>query len=288
MPYNRWPSLNWSPMTGQKTIEQRSDWPGTTQVMNKNQNMKGEQTAMTTQAPSPRDIIATLGQRYRDLKAGENRQDDAEKSERQKLIEASIEQQMLYEKWIKQDQWGLRLEALPLLAGAEPEDWSSLLGQQDNAELEQALWTTVVDAVEQQGSPLVQNRDADPEQWQVKPQDIHYWCRTQAIAVPSAFDMLISFVASTVKKAPEQETVMGAKQFMAANTSSDREKVLGAGLAMVCTFPEQCRDQHGWVDGYTLASLIKEKGALVFDDQPPVLDVAEMAELLDGWIKKME
>ncbi len=234
------------------------------------------------------ELFAQLGQCYRSARAVTIKADEAQKSDRQKLIDASIEQQMLYEKWLKQDQWLLRAQALPLLIGAEPHDWQVFLDADDNRELEAEIWQRVLQGVRDTGTPRVENQQAEAHSWQVKPQDIQYWARTQAIATPSALDMLLSFVSSTVMHEPSEEQMMGAEQFMASNTSSDREMVLGAALALVCTFPDKCRDQHGWVDGYTLATLIEEKGALVFDEKAPVLNTSEKAELLDSWIKKLE
>ncbi len=234
------------------------------------------------------ELFSQLGQRYRNARAATIVEEETQKSDRQKLIDASIEQQLLFEKWLKQEQWLLRSQALPLLLGAEPDEWQTFLEAEGNAELEEAIWQRLERGVRNESSPRVENSHEPAEDWTVRPQDIHYWARTQAIAVASAFDMLISFVASSVKKEPEEVQVIGAEQFMASNTAGDREMVLGAALALVCTFPEKCRDQHGWVDGYTLAQLIEEKGALVFEEKRPVLNTSEMAELLDQWIKKLE
>jgi len=209
------------------------------------------------------------------------------KTDREKLIDARIEQQLLYEKWIKLDEWSLRGEAIALLIGAEPENWKDFLVKENLLEKEQAMWDQVQHAVEQEKTLEVINPAELPEEWRVIPIDIHFWSRTKRIPVPSAFDMLINFVTSSVKQEEDEKNRTAANIMAVGASSSEREKILGAALALVTIFPEKCRDRYGWVNGSTVAPLIEEKRAIWFDrDKLPASD--EIASVIDYWVKTLE
>lgn len=62
-----------------------------------------------------------------------------------------------------------------------------------------------------------------------------------------------------------------------------REQVLGAALAVVAAFPDQCK-RGMWFNGKRIAALIETKAPLWFEDGEPPLDTGTMASLINGYL----
>ncbi len=214
--------------------------------------------------------------------------EDDSLSDRQRMINAQVEQQMLYEKWLKQDSWLLRSQAVPLLIGCEPEQWSGFCEIDNNSSLEQNLWRLIKDSISSTGSPVVDDFSIEESDWQVSVRNIYGWARTQQIAVPSAFDNLMSFMMSAVKIEVPEVSAVNLGSIPSAGDADDREKVLGAALAMLTAVPEQCREDDGWISGERMAKQISSKALILFPDAPPKMSVKDMAILIDKWTAIME
>ncbi|RME33152.1 MAG: hypothetical protein D6786_08480 [Gammaproteobacteria bacterium] len=195
-----------------------------------------------------------------------------------------MQQQLLYEKWTRREEWSLRSEAVPLLLAIEPEEWGALLSSPGLASAEEVLWGLVEQAAAQGQLPLL-NPAEDSAFWRVAPRDIYLWARARGIALPPAFDQLMSFIISVVPAEIPGEPVPGGAGPQPSD-SSERETVLGAALALLANVPANCRDGSGWVTGEALARQIIANQALWFD-HPPQMGPEEMARFLDRWLDSM-
>ncbi len=220
------------------------------------------------------DFVTTLDQISRQL----TRRKEAGRETTEELIQ----QQMLFERWVKREEWDLRRVALPLLLAIDPEEWDTLLQSEELAAAETALWELVEQAGTDGTLPLLNPGEASTF-WRVRPRDIYLWARARGIALPVAFDQLMSFVISVV---PVEEETGTAGMPSTAAAPGERETVLGAALALLANVPASCRDESGWVTGTALARQILAKQALWFD-RPPQMNLEEMSRLLDQWLDSM-
>ncbi len=216
-------------------------------------------------------------------------------SDRRERIDAHISQQMLFEKWLKLDQWRLRDEAIPLLLGIDPEDWDGSRGGADGRAAAAEPWSRLQDCVRQGGGPRLSNGDAPAEEWRVSPRDLHGWATSVRLPVPAAFDLLMSFIRKSVladDAPPDTATPFdfGQAREPAEETASAtaREQILGAALTMLANFPGDCRDENGFVEGHRIASLILRRRAVLFEHGMPEMPQAEIGGLLDRWIRALE
>ena len=51
--------------------------------------------------------------------------------------------QIMYESWLKDDRWGARAAAIPLLVGCDPKVWQAYLGDHGLQAQEEMLWHSV-------------------------------------------------------------------------------------------------------------------------------------------------
>lgn len=177
-------------------------------------------------------------------------------------------QQSLYEYWVGQEQWPLQPVALALLVGVAPEQWAShveALGLQAEAEHLRARLT--VDLA----------LDADPITSALR---LRAWAHSQGIALPAAAEQLLDFVARTLPRAAVE---MPATRASIAR-ASDKEVVLGAALALVTRFSEDCLNDERMFDGACIARLMLAQAALWFPAGPPSMDEQAIAELVEHYI----
>lgn len=208
-----------------------------------------------------------------------------ERDSRMARFGEQIEQQMLYEKWLKHDAWKLRREGIALLIGVAPEELAEIIGEGTLSEREHELWAAVQGSVQSGSGPRIGGESAQPETWTVTPPDLYGWAKGLGFALPEAFDSLMSFILSTTRRAaagPEPAAQPGAVSAGAAN----REAVLGAALALVANYPEQCVGAQGWVEADAIARLLQQKSALWFDRGVP-MTLEEVTALIDKWLKTL-
>ena len=177
-------------------------------------------------------------------------------------------QQLLYEHWVGQERWPVEPVALALLIGVAPAQWSAhveMLGLAVDAE--QLLARMVTDlalGVEQVTTAL----------------GLRAWAHSHGVALPAAAESLLDFVARTLPRL----AVDAASVNTPAASSTDREAVLGAALALVTRFTEDCLDEGRMFDSARIARLMLAQGALWFADGPPRLDEPAIAKMIERYI----
>ncbi len=193
---------------------------------------------------------------------------------------------LLYEKWLKRDEWVLRAEAIPLLLGVSPEDWADALGERAMQSAEQTVWDKLKDGVIQTGNPKVTRPNEADVVWQVTPVALYAFAQSQGIVVPEAFAALIQFLQRVIRSPVQQDFQPGGGSVQASSdTVSVREKVLGAALNILAKCPDQCYNDLGLVNGAAIASLIQTQSVRWFDVPVPPLSQTEMAALIEKWLE---
>ncbi len=186
--------------------------------------------------------------------------------------------QKMYEKWVKQDQWLVRAQAIPLLFGVEPELWPRALADPGLREAEQGLWRELREAIRSGALPAVA---ADNGDWKVANNTWYRWASAQAISVPEPFDALMQFVILAVGTGLPLEPEPGP----ATRHAACGEQVLGAALNMVTKCAEKCIDDDGFFSGELIAKLIIGQSVRWFDTPEPPISHQEMASLIDKWLE---
>lgn len=203
------------------------------------------------------------------------------------LKQDPFDQSKIYEKWIKQDEWKLRDQGLPLAIGFDPEKWSELFDLSGFKELEERAWKALESVSPTEDGPKLVNPDEQAGQWKVEPSEFYRWLNVKGITVPDALDSLMQFVMNIVKPASQMaETLPSDKAgTVPQSKSSDREKVLGAAFNIVSKEPNACRDDSGLTDGKALAELIASQSVLWFESSKPPMTVEEMGAFLEKWLE---
>jgi hypothetical protein len=170
-----------------------------------------------------------------------------------------------YEDWIVRDEWRLDQEVIPLIVGCDPTQWANLTDAFELAsEIAELQTILAVDF----GTTAASN---------IAVQRVRSWAQKHQVDLPPACKALLDFIAQTLPSRVSPEPV--------DDGAPERERVLGAALALVTRFPQQCRDIHGFFDSRLIANLIVEKGALWFDCGQPTLSPVAMAELLKPYLE---
>lgn len=181
----------------------------------------------------------------------------------------NVEIQVLYEQWLKQENWAARSEALPLVVGVDPQLWRTYLETGDLEETEQALWADY-----QRDAGITGESDPVPVDRVVA------YFRDQQVEMPASFSRLYDFVRQvTLSAEPKVEDIA-----QTCNHGAETEAVLGAALALVASMPDRCRDENGFVAGEQIATLILQSAARWFPLEPPVMTETEMAALINKWL----
>ena len=179
-------------------------------------------------------------------------------------VEDTLTRQKRYEKWLARDTWCVATEAVPLVAGFDPEQWPPA-----------GVETTVVQRLEAAMVDELENAGTDTAA--ATPAEIVAWTRRVGISLPDEFARLFEFIQGVL---PRHEAPVEASLEQAA----ERELLLGAALTLVTRFPDECRDEHGFFDGGHIADLIIEKAALWFPLEPPRATRDEIAAMLERWL----
>lgn len=243
--------------------------------------VKQSQTLGT--APDPATRFVDLLKRFAATVQARIADKPRERDARLARFGAQVEQQMLYEKWLKHDAWKLRREALALLIGVAPEELAEIIGEGSLGDAEHELWEAVQSCISSGSGPKLRDAAAAPGAWAVTPGDLYAWAKGLGCPLPEAFDSLMGFILSTVKRPAAVQPEAAA---VAPPAAAHHEAVLGAALALVANYPEQCVGEHGWVEAASIARLIEAKSALWFDGGLPI-SVKEMTMLIDKWLKTL-
>ena len=184
------------------------------------------------------------------------------------ITAADTAQQLLYEHWVGQEQWPLDPVALALLVGVEPTQWAAHVQAQGvQSDAEQLRARLVVDLM----------LDGDQSTSGLR---LRAWAQSQHVVLPTVAETLLDFVARTLPRRVAELPVMQASMARA----SDKEAVLGAALALVTRFTEDCLDDRRMFDGARIAHLMLDQAALWFPDGPPRMDELAIAELVEHYI----
>jgi hypothetical protein len=181
---------------------------------------------------------------------------------------ADAAQQALYEHWIGQERWPLDPVALALLVGIAPAQWHAHL---DRHKL-------VADAA--QLRTLLQNELTLDADLTTNGLAVRAFAQRHGVTLPAAAESLLDFVARTLPRLAAEIPVVAA----APARSSDKELVLGAALALVTRFTEDCLDDERMFDSARIAQLMLAQAALWFPDGPPRMDERAIAALVEHYI----
>lgn len=190
----------------------------------------------------------------------------------------AMQQQLLYEYWLKRDTWLLRDEAAPLLLGLDP-------AQVDrNAPDISELWEKMRLSVEQ-GHLAVYNRQAPVDSWSVAPDVIYRWAGNRDISLPEPFSILMEFILKTVKK---DESVHVNDDNEALSFNAENEIILGAALAVVNAFPDACSKKDGGIDIRATVLQMHEHAEILFGVEEPEFSYERIYDLLKNWTGKLK
>lgn len=178
--------------------------------------------------------------------------------------EDALIRQKRYEKWLSRDAWRVATEAVPLVAGFDPEQWPPA-----------GVDATVIQGFEAAMLDVLEKEDAEIAV--VTPAEAVAWARRAGVSLPDEFARLFEFIQGVL---PRDEAPIEAS----LGQSAERELLLGAALTLVTRFPEECRDAQGFFDGGRIADRILEKAALWFPLEPPRATRDEIAAMLERWL----
>ncbi|MBK6657545.1 MAG: hypothetical protein IPG43_05035 [Proteobacteria bacterium] len=175
--------------------------------------------------------------------------------------------QLLYERWVGEEQWPLSPVAIALLIGVAPDAWQRHVEALAMADEVAALLDAMASALALDGEQATTGLR------------VRAWAHGQGVAMPAAAESLLDFVARTLPRLAEQAPVAAASA-----RTTDTEAVLGAALSLVTRFMEDCLDEQRMFDGARIARLMLAQSALWFPDGPPRMDEQAIAKLIEHYI----
>ena len=188
---------------------------------------------------------------------------------------AELAQQKLYEKWLKQDRWLLRSQALPLLAGIDPEAGAEGPETGD-------LWDKIAAAVAS-AELAVEDPAAAPDEWAASPQAVYRWATSSGFAVPEPFRALMEFILQTVTMQKPSRADGGAE----TDFHTGNEGILAAALSVLAAYPGQCLGRNGGIDIRKLIILMHEHAGELFGTDGLEYSYERIHDLLKSRIKKL-
>ncbi|MCK5431665.1 MAG: hypothetical protein KAJ03_02920 [Gammaproteobacteria bacterium] len=199
--------------------------------------------------------------------------------------EDRITQQKLYEKWAVKPSWHLKNQAIPLLLSMDPEKYSTSSRDEYSEQKYQDLWEHAQHCVEQ-GLLFVLNREHPADEWKAKPIDVYKWAAISRVELPLELSTLMEFVMMTLVSTEniDNDSLDNKKQ-NDITYDKDRERILGAALAMLVTYPERCKNKKGRVSAENILSLIDENESVLFGEEIPGLSSTAGIDLINKWIK---
>lgn len=199
--------------------------------------------------------------------------------------EDRITQQKLYEKWAVKPSWHLKNQAIPLLLSMDPEKYSTSSRDEYSEQEFQDLWEHAQHCVEQ-GLLFILNREHPADEWEAKPIDVYKWAAISRVELPVELSTLMEFVMMTmVSTANIDNDSLDNKKQNDITYGKDKERILGAALAMLVTYPERCKNKKGRVSAENILSLINDKESVLFGEEIPGLSPTAGIDLINKWIK---
>lgn len=204
-----------------------------------------------------------------------------------------LTKQRLFEKWAVKEQWILKSEAIPLVLGLDPENSDWQRNEQQTKEIDE-LFEHARTCINQGMSLSVIDKEQEEEQWQVTPAEFYCWASVSRVDISQQLATLMEFIISTVKtssfttdKANVELTSPEAAN-LSQNFNQTNEKVLGAALAILLNYPEQCKNSRGRFKVNSIVSLLLEKQAVWFDEKELNLSQSAIEDLLNKWISSLD
>jgi hypothetical protein len=206
---------------------------------------------------------------------------DMRQKEKDIYGEERIIQQKLYEKWAIKTSWHLKNQAIPLLISVDPERYTNSDFDEDTEKKHEDLWKHAQHCVEQD-LLFVLNRESPVDDWEATPVDIYKWAAISRVDIPEQLSTLMEFVMMTLL--PTTTDTPDSKYQTDISYNSDKENILGAALAMLATYPEQCMNKKGRVRAENIISLINENQTKLFGKKIPGLSPTASVDLIKKWI----
>jgi len=207
--------------------------------------------------------------------------------QREKAIygEDIINQQKLYEKWAVKTSWHLKSQAIPLLISMDPERYSDDEFDEVTRKKHQDLWEHAQHCVKQD-LLFVLNRENPVDEWEAKPVDVYKWAAVSRVELPEQLTALMEFVIMSLHSSVNiSGDSQGGNSQSATSYNSDKEHILGAALAMLSIYPEQCMNNKGRLRAENIVSLIGRNESLLFAEKAPDLSTTAAVDLINKWIK---
>ncbi len=202
-------------------------------------------------------------------------------------------QRRLYEKWVVKEDWHLQKEAVYLLFGIDPENTGGLDDEATRQQIGKTL-DHALHCIKQNLSLSAVNMAESELEWRVRPTEFYCWASVSRISMPSAMSELMEFVVSTVKG--EKDRLLGNYQQngSAGSATGDselllqKEMLLGAALAVLAEFPDQCRNRKGRISVPAIVQLIQQHRDTWFAHTELKLSEMVMQDLISKWIKSLK
>lgn len=175
---------------------------------------------------------------------------------------------LLYERWVGEEQWPLAPVAVALLVGVAPERWQEHVKSLGMASEARQLQDHLLSDLATDGAQVTSSLR------------LRAWAQGQGVAMPAVAESLLDFVSRTLPRLAIEAPVAAT----AAPRATDKEAVLGAALALVTRFTEDCLDDERMFDGARIARLMLAQSALWFGDGPPRMSEQAIAELVEHYI----
>lgn len=129
------------------------------------------------------------------------------------------------------------------------------------------------------------NRKAKPGDWRIRLANLVEWAKRSEVGDSHIAEEVAARLELSTDAPTSERTHRRAEQF-----SGRRERVLGAALAVVTHWPDQCRGKHDKFVAQKIAELIEQKSLLLFDgddDGEAPMTVRSMAEHIKHWLEKI-
>ncbi len=183
--------------------------------------------------------------------------------------------QRLFEKWVVKEQWLVNEEAIPLLLGSDPTtDFLNSEYKQLQVKVNTAISDGKLEIIETEAGSAI------------KPAAIYQWAMTNRLELPMELVNLMEFVLKSIlATSPEPSS---ENQFELASVENDRHQVLGACLAIVANFPDECKNAKGVIKTEAILRLLAKHSDKLFAGQLPKMSSTAIRDLVNQWLQKLK
>lgn len=200
--------------------------------------------------------------------------------ERARIIygEQRIKRQKLYEQWVIKGTWNIKRQAIPILLSISPEAYRQLNSDDILSTKGQALWLHACSCIEQRLLHVL-DPQVPADQWEALPVDVYRWATVSRIEIDTELSALMEFIIGST-----HSTLASTGEQSATARAQEREQILGAALAMLATYPDSCKDQHGRIEASKIHLLIQQRRAQIFTAAPSDLSAQTHTDLIEQWL----